>query len=116
MQCPGFLQWKALLGLLFNCDSAATDTHTSLFTTILQCICAQLTFALGKGKCSAPVCSDGRPCDRQSSEDDSLDVLGFGDYMSELLEDSFLKKQSLDFLEVMLEERAKLPPDLWHQV
>ena len=102
----GFLQWKALLGLLFSCDRAATDSHPALFVLVLQTITAQLSFATSQ------------PTDRSgesANQADATDFLGLGDSMAELLDGSFLKSQALDFLAVLLEERDRLPTQLWHQ-
>jgi AAR2 protein len=104
----GFLQWKALLGLLFNCDEAATGAHTALFAELLQTVSAQLSFAAAT--------SEDTNCGSGEGVNASGAMLGMGESVFDMLQGSFLKQQALAFLEVLVDERDSLPADLWHQV
>jgi hypothetical protein len=109
--CAAFLQWKAILALLLCCDTAATKTHTDLFTQVLRCLCVQLT-------CSLPRTEESREnCDIDVA-DGLVDRASAMDWieLAELLDTSFLKHSILDFLEVLVTERDTLPQPLWHQV
>lgn len=100
----GLLQWKALLALLFSCDTAATETHCSVFVAMLQCLTAQLAFAIPT--------EDGSDA---SGEQGGVEVAS-GLEAAELLRDSFLQRGARDFLGVLAQEQQRLPQALWHQV
>jgi A1 cistron-splicing factor AAR2 len=99
--CTGFLQWKALLGLLFACDDAALQTHTPLFVALLQVVSAQLSFALT---------TEGNTDEASMGMD-----AAFGESLADLLNDSFLKDTAQGFFDSLM-EAEDVPKDLWHQV
>jgi A1 cistron-splicing factor AAR2 len=99
--CAGFLQWKALLALLFACDDAALQTHTPLFVAFLQVVSAQLSFALST----------------EGNNDEALVGMEavFGESLTDYLNDSFLRDSAQGFFGSLM-EADKVPQDLWHQV
>ena len=104
-QCAaGLLQWKALLCLLFNCDTAATGAHCDVFAVVLQCLCAQLTFAMPKEG------SDGT-----RGDEGDIGVAAELD-VAELMQDSFVRRGATEFLNVLAQEQHRLPRTLWRQV
>ncbi|EPS67802.1 hypothetical protein M569_06971, partial [Genlisea aurea] len=82
-----YLQWKALLNLLFGCTDAPLHTRTQLFTKFIEVLCYQLKIGL------------------QNNENDS----GSSSSVSSLLDDSWLSSESFlhhlckDFFEAILE-------------
>ncbi|XP_075673309.1 uncharacterized protein LOC142642772 isoform X2 [Castanea sativa] len=69
----GFLQWKALVNLLFGCIEAPFRTRTQLFTKFIKVIYYQLKFGLEK---------------------DHTDISGAATGLSTLLDDSWLSTDS----------------------
>nr|POE70176.1 protein aar2 like [Quercus suber] len=84
----GFLQWKALVNLLFGCIEAPFLTRTQLFTKFIKVIYYQLKFGLEK---------------------DRTDTSGAATGLSALLDDSWLSTDSFlhhlckDFFSLMLD-------------
>ncbi|KAL4614016.1 hypothetical protein ACB092_07G024900 [Castanea dentata] len=84
----GFLQWKALVNLLFGCIEAPFRTRTQLFTKFIKVIYYQLKFGLEK---------------------DHTDTSGAATGLSALLDDSWLSTDSFlhhlckDFFSLMLD-------------
>ncbi|KAM3693923.1 hypothetical protein ACJW31_07G021500 [Castanea mollissima] len=88
----GFLQWKALVNLLFGCIEAPFRTRTQLFTMFIKVIYYQLKFGLEK---------------------DLTDTSGAATRVSALLDDSWLSADSFctifarylseDFISLMLD-------------
>ncbi|KAF3945822.1 hypothetical protein CMV_027842, partial [Castanea mollissima] len=84
----GFLQWKALVNLLFGCIEAPFRTRTQLFTKFIKVIYYQLKFGLEK---------------------DHTDTSGAATGVSALLDDSWLSADSFlhhlckDFFSLMLD-------------
>ncbi|XP_075673308.1 uncharacterized protein LOC142642772 isoform X1 [Castanea sativa] len=84
----GFLQWKALVNLLFGCIEAPFRTRTQLFTKFIKVIYYQLKFGLEK---------------------DHTDISGAATGLSTLLDDSWLSTDSFlhhlckDFFSLMLD-------------
>lgn len=117
----GFLHWKALTGLLFSCDEAATETRTPLYTHFMRTLTTQLSLALADdtealATAAAAAAAEGEDPDSAAAPSQVMSTLGMDDSVQEMLQDSFLKQQAIAFLELMIEERASLPADLWHEV
>ncbi|XP_065630515.1 uncharacterized protein LOC112003770 isoform X2 [Quercus suber] len=88
LSLEGFLQWKALVNLLFGCIEAPFRTRTQLFTKFIKVIYYQLKFGLEK---------------------DHTDTSGAATGVSTLLDDSWLSADSFlhhlckDFFSLMLD-------------
>ncbi|KAI3424879.1 hypothetical protein D9Q98_008263 [Chlorella vulgaris] len=94
----GFEQWKAFLCLMFGCDDAPLGPRARLFTAFLQALHAQLAhgLALGHPKSAQPQ-PLGEPL------------------VDELLQDSFLRRLSTQFFQMLHEERTQVIPSLAEQ-
>lgn len=103
----GLMQWKRLLSLVLNSDEAALTTHAQLFAQIMRSLQAQLTFAL-----HADQNDDKVGAMFQGGSLSPVDMLGLGDSLAALLEESFLRTHLLQFLARLSAEQASLEPSL----
>ncbi|KAI3761018.1 hypothetical protein L1987_51423 [Smallanthus sonchifolius] len=54
-----FLQWKAIVSLLFGCTDAPLHSRSRLFTKFMKVLCNQLKYALQKGQTDNNVAAKG---------------------------------------------------------
>ncbi|PRW45575.1 AAR2-like protein [Chlorella sorokiniana] len=94
----GFAQWKAFLCLMFGCDDAPLGPRAQLFTQFLQALHTQLVHSLAPGQ---PKGEQAQP-------------LG-APIVDELLQDSFLRRLTTQFFQMLHEERAQVSPGLAEQ-
>lgn len=122
----GFLQWKALLGLMLSCEQGALHTQTRLFVAFLAVVRQQLAFGLRQTR--QQLAGDNPAGSRTGSDDgdDAEDEGGvegvFGGscplgipLVEELLPDSFLRRQFGAFFEVLHDAGGQVPAPLMQQ-
>ena len=121
----GFLQWKALLCLLLECERGPLRSHTGMFVAFLITLQQQLVQGLGQQPRQAhrhAAQSDSSEFGAADSEQDGRQQGGEGacslgqPLVEELLVDSFLRRQLRAFLSLLHESVAEVPPALAKQV
>ncbi|KAL4437251.1 hypothetical protein ABPG75_004390 [Micractinium tetrahymenae] len=93
-----FAQWKAFLCLMFGCDDAPLGARAGLFTAFLGALHVQLAHSLAPGQ---PKAAQAQPLGEP--------------LVDELLQDSFLRRITGQFFQMLHEERAHVKPELAEQ-
>lgn len=102
----GFTQWRAIATLFLGCEDAAVGSRTALFIEFINVFGAQLEFALG-GDSTISTSNEGRGSKNNNTNtmtDTDAATAGMVGLVDDLLlEDSFLSKLTLNWLDNILQ-------------